>query len=223
MNLDELIASVRNRLDDKVEPFLWDTSELTQYINTAVIEACIRAELILDARTPAVCKINLQAGQGEYDLHSKVLFIKSATIGTAPRTKLYKATTPLLDANCNDFPIGTGVPQYYVLDVGTGRVGVYPIPEANNEMWFYVSRLPLVSLSDPGSTPEIPELYHFGLIHWACHEAYLKEDAETKDETKAMKYLSLFELQFGQRKTAQEIMQQTQHATTPFSRRSVRG
>ncbi|MEO5333033.1 MAG: hypothetical protein H7839_13520 [Magnetococcus sp. YQC-5] len=223
MNLGELITAARNRLDDKVDPFLWDTSELTQYINTGIIEACVRSELILDARTPAVCKIDLQAGQGEYNLHPKVLFIKSATIGTAPRTKIYKATTPLLFANCYDFPTGTGVPNYYLLDVGNGRVGVYPIPEANDEMWFYVSRLPLLPLSDQASTPEIQEPYHFGLINWVCHEAYLKEDAETKDETKAMKYLSLFELQFGQRKTAQEIIQQTQYATSPFSRRSVRG
>ena len=46
MNLGQLISLARTRARDKVAPYLWSDDEFTEFANSAVSEACIRARLL---------------------------------------------------------------------------------------------------------------------------------------------------------------------------------
>jgi hypothetical protein len=48
------------------------------------------------------------------------------------------------------------------------------------------------------TSPEINEQYHEGLLNWAAHLAYMKNDSETYNTDKAKYYENLFTAQFGE-------------------------
>ncbi|MBF0339451.1 MAG: hypothetical protein HQL95_00630 [Magnetococcales bacterium] len=220
MDLEHLIGYARSRLDDLVEPYLWSDQELTQYANQAVIEACLRADLLQDDQTIAICSINVVAGQERYPLHPKVILIKRATMmGNRPRRVLPKSTTAALMQAFPDYPDQDGTPEYFVQDVGSSQIGLFPRPVADEVLQLLVSRLPLSDLVHGADIPEIHPMHHAALVYWMVHEALLKEDSETRNEQKAMQYLQLFEAQFGPRKNAQEMEQQVRFAIHPGRRR----
>ena len=73
MTLAELIAALRTDADDLVaNPYLWSDAELTRWANEAEQEAALRAKLLFDASTTAVCQIAVLAGTTSYALHAKV-------------------------------------------------------------------------------------------------------------------------------------------------------
>ena len=58
MTLSDLIKLARTRLRDKQLPYLWDDSDLTEFANSAVTEACARARLLQTSVTlPVVAGI----------------------------------------------------------------------------------------------------------------------------------------------------------------------
>jgi len=58
MTLEQLINLARTRLRDKLLPYLWDDSDLTEFANSAVTEACARARLLQTSVTlPVVAGI----------------------------------------------------------------------------------------------------------------------------------------------------------------------
>jgi len=82
MNLGELIALTRARLDDNAlqsdgSPVgnLWSNAELRFFLNDAVREACERGKLIRDEVTDNVTLITIIAGQSLYALHASVFEI----------------------------------------------------------------------------------------------------------------------------------------------------
>ena len=62
MKVADFIEEFRGAVKDSVEPFFWSSENIVRYLNEAVQEACERAKLIEDRRTPAVCSLTLQAG-----------------------------------------------------------------------------------------------------------------------------------------------------------------
>lgn len=61
MNLLALIGQFRRDARDTVLPYLWDTADVIDWINEAESEACIRARLLLDDATAAICEIDVVA------------------------------------------------------------------------------------------------------------------------------------------------------------------
>jgi len=79
MTLAELIAAFRTDADDLVaNPYLWSDAELTRWANEAEQEAALRAKLLFDASTMAVCQIAVLAGTTSYALHAKVHDVEHA-------------------------------------------------------------------------------------------------------------------------------------------------
>jgi hypothetical protein len=69
-------------------------------------------------------------------------------------------------------------------------------PVAAGTAFLDVYRIPLISFT-LNSAPEIPETYHEGLLNWAAHLAYLKNDTEAFNPDKAKYYEDKFAEQFG--------------------------
>jgi hypothetical protein len=76
-----------------------------------------------------------------------------------------------------------------------------------------VWRLPLVPLAQTADIPEIDTTYHYKMLAWALHLAYLKHDSETYNEKLADKYEADFERDFGPPKNAIQRRAQLQNRT----------
>jgi hypothetical protein len=216
----ELVDILRNDiLDDIKVPYLWSSVELLRGLNYAEVQACRRAHLIIDGSTAndsgtaatagtagqkPLCQLSLIAGQSVYSLNPKILMVK--------RCQLSGMSFPLIgplslyEAD-EQFPAWMGTSG----TVGTASSGGFPLAfmnEPTNTITFLlappeactaflmVSRLPLLPFTLETS-PEIEEKYHEGLLNWAAHLAYMKNDSDTFNPQKAKYYEDIFTSQFG--------------------------
>lgn len=194
MNLSEFKSAFRTRTHDLAEKKLWSDAEIKLYLNEAQNEAATRALLIQDESTPAVCEIDLEVASGTYPLHSSVLEITRGTL--SDNTILHMTSREELDDVWENWETATGTPKF-LLETGDGNVLVIPIPTSTDTLTLTVRRLPLDSLDENDDEPEIHEKYHYRMLDWALRCAYLKQDAETLDRTRAESYEASFERSFG--------------------------
>ena len=205
MKVEDFIEEFRDTVKDSVEPFFWSSENIVRYLNEAVQEACERAKLIEDRRTPAVCNLALQAGVSTYDLHPSVLEIKRLTLNGQ---KLDETSVEELDEDCPGWELQSGKPSCFIFEQAAGvqppRVRFVRSPVATGAVALTVFRGALKPLSADLDTakPEIHERFHERLMDWVLHRAYLKQDAEVFDPNKAAQSLGLFVQAFGERPDA---------------------
>lgn len=220
MTGQELLTSLREDiLDDAELPYLWKDTTLLRYLNYAEVQACRRGYLIIDGSTSndsgtagtagtlgqkPLCTLSLVPGQAVYNLSPKILQVK--------RCQLASLTYPL-----------QGPLSYFELDelvsgwkgtggvVGTAGTGGYPFgflnepndtitfiqaPFAADTAYLVVSRLPLMQFS-LGTSPEIEEKHHDGLLDWAAHLAYMRNDSDSQNLNLAQIHENKFTQRFG--------------------------
>lgn len=90
---------------------------------------------------------------------------------------------------------GNGTPTYFLNEPGNTITFVYE-PAYSDTASLVVSRIPLTPFTLQTS-PEIAEKYHEGLMDWAAHLAYLKNDPEALNIPMAKMYEDKFARQFG--------------------------
>lgn len=223
----ELVQILRNDiLDDVKLPYLWSDPELLRGLNYAEVQACRRAHLLIDGVTAndsgtaatastagqkPLCRLSLVAGQSVYNLSPKILMVKRCQI----QGMSYPLTGPLTYAESDEMMSGWfgtsgtvctagsgGFPSSFINELGTGNTVTFLLaPVADGTAFLTVSRLPLVSFTLQ-TAPEIPESYHEGLLNWAAHLAYMKNDAEIFNPERAAYYEQIFTAQFGELPTA---------------------
>lgn len=201
MLLGELIAIARRAADDLAEPSLW-ADDWIEFANDAQVEACRRARLITDASTASLCELTVTSGADVYALSPLIIFVR--------RVKLDSQDQPLksvdhrdLDLNVPGWESQTGAPIAWVRNWETGKIRLWPTPDASDIARLRVVREPLEPMVDPNAdAPEIAPRYHRGLVNWMLFRAYSKTDSQTLDPRKAAEYLALFEQEFGQKSTA---------------------
>ena len=201
MKLGDLIAIVRNELDDDVAPYLWSDPEMIDYAVDAENEASRRARLLIDSTTTAICQITTAAATAVYALSPLVLFIRRAKMSTEDYA-LGRVAVRDLDYRVPGWETETGTPTHFVTDYETGKIRLYPIPNAVGTVKLTVVRMPKVDLATINDTPEIHPRLHRSLRFWMMYRAYSKQDAETKDDQKAGENLGLFEAEFGRKSSA---------------------
>ena len=200
MTLAELIDSFRIRADDMVAPYLWTDAEITAYLNEADKEAAERALLIQDETTSAVCTITLAIGTPTYSLHPSILRIERAKL--ASNGEFIKVVSrEYLDTTLGNWESLSGVPKY-IVDNGDGTIRLSPNPTAIDTISLIVKRLPITPMSQPADTPEIPARYHYRLVEWALHLAYIKPDADSGNKGAADRHDVEFTRSFGYRPDA---------------------
>lgn len=201
MTVAEFIAAFRLDLRDGEPDPLWSNAEIVSYLNAAVQEANERA-LLTEDRSMSVA---LVPGQSMYSLHPSVFRVKRAVLRGRP---LDEMSFEELDGLHCGWEAWAGLPRAFVVEQASGvlpmRLRLVGIPSAADTLALTVYRgaLKPLSVDRPTDKIELPERFHFGLKDWAYRCAYLKQDTETLDKTKAAEYELLFERAFGQRPDA---------------------
>lgn len=205
MKVADFIDGFRSTVGDNEEPYFWSDEDIVRYLNEAVQEACERAKLIEDRRTPTVCSLTLQSGVSTYDLHPSVLEIKRLTLNGQ---KLDETSEEEMDEDSPGWELLSGKPTLFIFEQASGiqppRLRFVRSPVSGGHVALTVFRgalKPLSAALDNGK-PEIHERFHERLMDWMLHRAYLKQDADTFDPNKAATALALFVQAFGERPDA---------------------
>lgn len=198
MTLDDLIRRFRVAARDTVTPYLFADEDVTDWLNDALEQACIRARLLRDDSTEAVTRIALTVGTHTYQLHETVYEIIIARLIHAngePPTTLPIVSREWLDRNAPDWRETTNPADCLIQDETTVRVvGTFA---AGDRIDLECYRLPLEPLASDADEPEIHRANHVHLIEWALHRGFSIPDAETKDDARASEHEAKFTAHFG--------------------------
>lgn len=220
MTLAELIALFRSDADDIVaNPYLWSDAELKGWANEAEQEAALRAKLLFDASTTAVCEISIVAGTTSYPLHAKVHDVEHARIidSAGNVTRLTLTDRIELERVRPDWRYETRPPRALIRY--DGRIEVDCIPDADYTLRLEVHRLPMEDMADNADTPEIAPIHHRHLVKWMLHRAYQRPDSETHDPERSAKAEQAFTKVFGRRPDAN--LRRDQQANRPQFNKAV--
>lgn len=204
MNLSELIRRFRALSRDNIMPFFWPDDELTDWLNDAQAQACVRGRLLLEDTDPAVCQIAIEAGRHTYPLHAKVYELvnvrfKPASSGRASALKV--VSREWLDGNVHHWRDATdwhhmdGGARYVIQ--GEASVRIVPVPAEDGVLTIEAYRLPLTPMAAMTDAPEIHEASHEHLINWALHKAFSVPDAESFDPQRSALAEEAFTAYFG--------------------------
>lgn len=196
MKVDALISAFRTQINDAVAPYLWSDEEVYGYIDAAQKMFCRLAVGISDS-TSELTVVWCNAGDEFVTYDSRILRIRMARRGS----DYYDLTV----RNFEDYMAGqTGVTDYgsvvrpkltsetgpvhtIITNMEQNKLRLVYIPEVDDSVLLTVYRLPLLTISiDEGNELEIDEQHHWYLLYWMKHLAYMKEDAETFDKTRAV-------------------------------------
>ena len=190
MNLADLMRRFRTLAKDVEQPYRAEDSDVVDWLNDAQAQACVRGRLLVAEGDPALCLIELTAGQSVYPLHPKLYEIIKLQIGSPdrlPRSVMLQSRA-WMDAEMPDWrdykrPACVAVQT----DTGLRIVGAV---ETGERLVIEAYRLPLVTMALPANpadpnvvypTPEIHEAHHEHLIQWALHKAFSVPDSELFD------------------------------------------
>lgn len=204
MTLGELIRRVRTLSNDKVLPYFWSDEDITDWLNDAVEEACIRGRLIHESAIPGVCTIDIVPGQSVYPLHPSAYELTHLSFrqeGAYESRQIYLASTEYLDGRMPNFRDSKPCnPRYAVQDDTSLRL--VPEPLYGGELRLECYRLPLVRMSlDNKDTdkPEINQIHHQHLVQWALFQGFSIPDMESFDPARAGRAEAEFDRYFGLR------------------------
>lgn len=207
MTVGELETMVRQLFLDE-SPYADDrfvsSVEILRFLNEAVDQACIRAGLIADGTTGAVCSAAVTFDQPYAALDNRIISITRAMLRSNNRVLTPASVTTLekLDPYWNRV---IGVPMYFISGLQSRKLRLVPIPNADDALWLDVVRRPLARLSSDTDIPEIDEVYHPHLAYRALAWIYRKDDAESGNLQKADYYDGLFSDAFGKQLSAASV------------------
>jgi len=216
----ELITHMRESvLDDVAIPYLWPDAELLRFLNYAEVQACRRANLIIDATTTndsgtaatastagqkPLCVLSVVAGQGVYQLSPKILQVKRCQLKSLTYPLRGPLHYPQVDEEFSAWwgtngTVGTcgsgGYPEAFLNEPGN-TITLLFAPSSNDTAYLVVSRLPLISFTMQ-TPPEIDEKYHIDLCDWAAKLAFSKPDSDAYNLNLAEMYEDSFASKFG--------------------------
>jgi hypothetical protein len=209
LTLSDLIRRARSRLDDAALPYLWTDQDLTDYINDALWDAALRANLTVQDEIPVVFTQTGSVWNARYALPSGILDVKSVYLNSAPTAPLERTSIRRQEQVFKHRPTQSGSPWGYALDMtklGSGDDdGLYVraitflgTPDAADTAYLDVVRLPVI-LEGSCDIPEIDPMWQSDLMFGVTALAYLKNDTDTYNPQKSARDFLMFEERFGPR------------------------
>jgi hypothetical protein len=219
MTQEELIAIFRRDTDDLVAPYLSSDASIIQWLAEAEQEAAIRARLIHDVSTAAVCRINVISPTSTYNLHPAIIEMSRAAFtpaGSTTETELYLTDTVEQDRMFPGWRTTIDTPRQ-AIQTDT-QLRLCCIPGNDGVIALEAYRLPL---SDPDDSwePEIAAIHHRHLVLWALYRCYSRPDEELFNQKKSDVALLDFTRVFGLR--PETNMRRDSQANRPLFNKAV--
>lgn len=176
--------------DAEASQLRWTNEELAFFLTQAEREVARRAKLLKD--TSGRYDFTTVANQMEYPLDPKIMRVLHVQYDDTPlcqaeiepiyRTKGWKTRA--------------GRPGYFIPDHSSRSLSLWPIPDSTYSIELIVYRYPLQDLNwDLADTqsPEIHEVHHLPMINFAAYLAYMKDEANALDPTRAIQFKTFFD------------------------------
>lgn len=194
-NSGELIDRFRADIVDVAKPYLWSDEEVVNYADDAY-RMFIRLTGGIADFTSDLTKIQLVTGEDIVEPHESILRVMTATLAsTGNEIEVLNATDlPMLfQSNVDYGSLRTlsmknlpGAVRWLIMGMERNKAKVVQIPIADDEINMFVYRLPKDHITDEKhELGDIAEEHHIHLLKGMKGLAYLKQDAETFDKTKA--------------------------------------
>ncbi|MGH8117638.1 MAG: hypothetical protein ACREP0_05140 [Rhodanobacteraceae bacterium] len=147
MNTRELLAALREMLDDTTQPYLWPDESLVRRLNNAVREACLRARLLKDDETscPNLCRLQVRAGDPYVRYAPQILVVRRGRLRGAHRNKLWALTAESMDRyrpDWQDWGATPAHPAFMVMDLTQKTLRLVPTPAADDTLYLRAWRMP---------------------------------------------------------------------------------
>ena len=199
MRLDQLLEQFRRDSDDRAEPFLWSTEDVTDWLNEAEGEACERMRLLRDTRTYPIAA----GDSGATAIHAHLFSVLRAWLVDAGGEiyTLEERDELELDQTVPDWRSRTQRPERFIW-YGDRTLRFDALADAAYTLHLECWALPQTEFRGADAAPSIPAIHHRRLVYWALHKAYSVPDSELQDDEKAARNLAAFDAYFGRRPTA---------------------
>lgn len=186
----EALALFRSEMSDEEAPYLWSDVDAYGYLDDAQKMFCRLTDGISDATTSAVVNVAVPIDSDWVNLHPSILKIRGCTVASNG-TPLNVLNYEDMVAHNHRFDGAKGPIARLVVGMQEGKARVHPVASIADTLRLLVFRLPLITVDADGAF-EIAEQHHRHLLPWAQHLAYLKQDAECFDRTKAEEHEKRF-------------------------------
>jgi len=196
MTRAEMLAELREVVDDTVAPYAWSDARLLVYLAEGQDKFCEDTGFFTDR---ANYSITLVAGTEGYALDERVIEVMDVWSGATKLGKFEERDRTELPSTWFPYTTSsaTGLPQCWQTDRETGYITVYPVPtaaEAGTVLTLRVWRYSRYALDATGIEPEIPARFQRACVEWAAFKAFTHHDQEKQDKIKASDHLNEYRM-----------------------------
>jgi hypothetical protein len=200
MKPSDSLELFRLEVDDTIEPYLWSDSEFYTYLTDAH-DLHVRLIGGIADRTDPLTRLAYKENDQFLKYDDRILRIKGAWDETNRRITLKNLDN--FESEYLDDDYGrlayrglddgkTGDIRFLVTDVEDLKVQLYPLPDHDGWIRLFVYRRPLEKINEFSTEFEIPSQHHLNLLNWVKYKAFMKQDVETFDGTKALEFRAAF-------------------------------
>lgn len=189
MTPQELHDLFRSDVVDTAAPYLWSEEEVRAYMNDAEKMLCRLTGGLADS-TSSLTELEVVAGEGTAPFSNKILRVRSASLRSSERDVSilnYEDLTHATNARLytRQYMNTPGPVCAIILGMDEDRVRIIRLPEEDDVIDMYITRLPLRDIDDESERFEVAEHHHLWLLKWMEGLAYAKKDSEAYDKAKS--------------------------------------
>lgn len=188
MESHELLSTFRCDVVDDVEPYLWSSGEVYQYINDAYF-MFVRLTGGIPDGTSSATTLTATAATETTPLDKSIMRIRAArnvtdnycpvkVINIQDQDDLTTEDYGIIRSINNT--ILPGPVRHMIIGEEEGYVRWVNVPTVDTEIQLVVERLPLIPITRHQQLfAGVREEHHYHLLKWVRHLAYRKQDADT--------------------------------------------
>ena len=182
MTLADLIRRFLTLAGDTKAPQFWKDADITDWLNDAQVQACVRGRLLLEDANPAMCVIDIEADRHTYPLHRnlyELVRLDYKAAGESCSTPIKMVSREWLDDKQPQWRDVHRATRYAIQ--GETSIRLVSTPLTAGVLTIEAYRLPRKAMLSEYDTPEIHQASHEHLIQWALHKAFSVPDSEAFD------------------------------------------
>lgn len=206
-SLQTIIDTVRWRLNNYEQPYLWSDAELVSYANEIMRRFCLETRMLEESTDTAICNLSLVDGTQDYVISDRIIQIRAARVYGEDVDLEIKTFMEMED----EHPTWRGdtsedTPSIIITDWQHEYASFWPIPEKAYTCYLRVHRIHKTDfspLSMSGQTLEVPDMFCPVIAEGITSLALMKSGPNTYDLEKAQVHEAIFKRKMHEAKLLQ--------------------